>query len=263
MGTPKRARSADYRLRPGRLEDATVIPARMFHVKHASGRLYNAGMADDTLTQLLAVYPALGSVPEARLAETVSHLPVFDVPAGAELFSEGQVCAGFPCVVAGQIRVARGSRDGRELELYRVGPGEVCVVSAGCLFGGSTMTAHGHALQASRIALVSRDTLLEWSDARPWRVFLLGLMADRMAELTALVEAVAFQRLDQRLARGLLGHGPTVQTTHQRLADELGTAREMVSRLLGRFEGQGMVRLGRERIDIVDPAALRRLASGL
>lgn len=217
----------------------------------------------DTVDELLAAYPALRSVPAQRLAATASHLPVIGVESGAELFAEGQPCQGFPCVLSGQVRVARGSSDGRELELYRVGPGEVCVVSAGCLFGGAAMTAHGRAVLPTRVALVDRETLLEWSDARPWRTFLLGLMAERMAELTALVEAVAFQRLDQRLARSLLGRGPTVLSTHQGLADELGTSREIVSRLLGRFEDQGMVRLGRERIEVVDAARLRRLAGGL
>jgi CRP/FNR family transcriptional regulator, anaerobic regulatory protein len=76
----------------------------------------------------------------------------------------------------------------------------------------------------------------------------------------ALVEAVAFQRLDQRLAAALLGHGSSVATTHQALADQLGTAREIVTRLLKRFERAGHVRLARERIDIVDPTTLRALA---
>lgn len=217
----------------------------------------------DMIEQLLRAYPALHSVPPERLAETAARLTVVSIEAGTEVFAEGQPCQGFPCVIAGQVRVARGSADGRELELYRVGAGEICVVSAGCLFGGSVMTAHAHAATPTRLALVDRATLLEWSDARPWRLFLLGLMAERMAELAALVEAVAFQRLDQRLARSLLGHGPTLQTTHQRLADELGTAREIVSRLLGRFEDQGVVRLGRERIEIVDLVHLRRIADGL
>lgn len=216
-----------------------------------------------SVKQLLSAYPALASVPAARLAEAAASLPLISVDAGAELFTESQVCQGFPCVISGQVRVARGSADGRELELYRVGPGEVCVVSAGCLFGGTAMTAHAHALVPTSVVLVDRDTLLEWSDARPWRLFLLGLMAERMAELTALVEAVAFQRLDRRLARALLGHGPTMQITHQKLADELGTAREIVSRLLGRFEEQGMVRLGRERIEIVDLSGLRQLAGAM
>jgi CRP/FNR family transcriptional regulator len=83
-----------------------------------------------------------------------------------------------------------------------------------------------------------------------------------MADLIALAEAVAFQRLDQRLAAALLGHGGTLRITHQQLADELGTVREMVTRLLKRFELAGWVLLGRERIEIRDPAALRQLSSG-
>lgn len=213
----------------------------------------------DTASLLLAAYPALGGLPSPRFAETAARLPMLEVEAGARLFAEGERCRGFPCVISGQVRVARGSPDGRELELYRVGPGQVCVVSAGCLFERSSMTAHGRALVPTRFVLVDLDTMLEWTDARPWRRFLLGLMAERMAELAALVEAVAFQQLDQRLARSLLAQGPTVLATHQRLADELGTSREIVSRLLGRFEDQGAVRLGRERIDVLDPAALRQL----
>lgn len=217
----------------------------------------------DTVEQLLSAYPALRSIAPARLAEAATRLRLVSVEGGSELFAESQACAGFPCVLSGQVQVARSSADGRELELYRVGPGEVCFVSAGSLLNGTPMSAHARALTATRLALVDRDTLIEWSDARPWRLFLFGLMAERMAELTALVEAVAFRPLDQRLARALLGHGPAVQVTHQRLADELGTAREMVSRLLGRFEGMGMVRLGRERIEIVDLPALRQLAGSL
>lgn len=212
----------------------------------------------DIVAELLAAYPALGSVPAARLAATVAHLPLISVAAGAELFAENQACQGFPCVITGAVRVARGSSGGRELELYRVGPGEVCMVSAGCLLGGMPTTAHAHALKPTRLVLVDRETLLEWSDARPWRLFLFGLMAERMAELTSLIEAVAFQRLDQRLATSLLGHGQMIQATHQKLGDELGTAREIVSRLLRRFEQQGLLRLSRGRIEILDPAGLRR-----
>lgn len=87
------------------------------------------------------------------------------------------------------------------------------------------------------------------------------VFAARMTDLMALIEAVAFQRLDQRLAAALLGHGAEVHATHQALADRLGTAREIVTRLLQRFERAGHVRLGRERIDIVDAAALRALAA--
>ena len=86
------------------------------------------------------------------------------------------------------------------------------------------------------------------------------MFAERLADLMALVEAVAFQRLDQRLAAALLGHGPVVHAAHQALAEQLGTAREIVTRLLKRFEQAGQVRLSRERIDVLDAAALRTRA---
>jgi CRP/FNR family transcriptional regulator len=95
-----------------------------------------------------------------------------------------------------------------------------------------------------------------------FRRFVFGIFADRLADLMALAEAVAFQRLDQRLAQALLGHGSTLRSTHQALADELGTVREIVSRLLSRFERAGWVGLGRERIDVLDSAALRAVANG-
>lgn len=94
------------------------------------------------------------------------------------------------------------------------------------------------------------------------RRYVMGLMAERLADLMALVEAVAFQRLDQRLASLLLTHGPQLHSTHQQLADELGTVREIVSRLLRRFERDGWVALGRERIDVTNPAALQQICAG-
>jgi CRP/FNR family transcriptional regulator len=83
-----------------------------------------------------------------------------------------------------------------------------------------------------------------------------------MADLTGLIEAIAFQRLDSRLAAALLGHGTTLKTTHQALADELGTVREIVTRLLHRFERDGLVELSRESITIRDSAGLRAIAAG-
>ncbi len=84
----------------------------------------------------------------------------------------------------------------------------------------------------------------------------------RIAGLMQLIEEVAFRKLDQRLAALLLGKGPSVHTTHQQLADELGTVREIVTRLLRRFERDGLARCGREQIELLDAAALRTLASG-
>lgn len=209
---------------------------------------------------LLEHYPCLTAVPSMRLVADLQRAAVLEVPERTTLFRETEPCAGFPFILEGQVKVSRASSAGRELELYRVHPGEICVVSTGCLLGGTPMSARGVTVTGTRLAMVDRATLMDWTEFPPVRMFLLGLMADRMTELMALVEAVAFQRLDQRLAHALLGHGRLILATHQQLADELGTAREMVSRLLKRLEEQGTVRLGREQVEILDLARLKALA---
>lgn len=202
--------------------------------------------------------PALAALSDlARLATPMR------VPAGSRLFDAGRPCPGFPLVDAGSISVSLLSPDGRRLELYRVEPGEVCVVSTTCMFAHrmATASAEAHTETALRLipaadfeAVCERDPML--------RRYVMGLMAERLADLMALVEAVAFQRLDQRLASLLLTHGPQLHSTHQQLADELGTVREIVSRLLRRFERDGWVALGRERIDVTNPAALQQICAG-
>ena len=212
---------------------------------------------------LVEAYPSLAGLPPAlRAAVGPQQLQDLSVPAGTLLFEEHAPCQGFPLVLAGEVRVARGSPQGRSIELYRVGPGELCVVSACGLFGQSPLAAHGVAVAPTRLLLLSPAGFEQWTTHAPFRRFVFGIFADRLADLMSLAEAVAFQRLDQRLAAALLGHGPTVVTTHQALADELGTVREIVTRLLKRFERAGWVSLARERIELRQAAALRALSAG-
>lgn len=213
--------------------------------------------------RLTALYPALAELPAAALDAVMdAHAHVLSVPAGTTLFDEGSPCQGFPMVLSGAVRVARGSPGGRMLELYRVTPGELCVVSTACLFGQTPLSAHGQAVEATELVLLKPQGLDAWCQHTAFRRFVFGIFGDRLADLMALAEAVAFQRLDQRLAQALLGHGTSLQTTHQALADSLGTVREIVSRLLSRFERAGWVRLSRERIQVLDSGALRALAAG-
>jgi CRP/FNR family transcriptional regulator len=206
------------------------------------------------------LYPALAQV-RPSLAELGPALAPLQVPAGTVLFSENTPCQGFPLVLAGEIKVSRSSGDGRSLELYRVVPGELCLVSSACLFRSQPLSARGVTTKASRLILVPPDIFQRWIEAPPFRNEVLGLFAERMADLTSLVDAVAFHKLDRRLAAALLGHGQQLAITHQTLADELGTVREIITRLLRRFEREGWVALGREQIQITNGAALRELAA--
>jgi len=207
--------------------------------------------------------PLPAEPPFAPLAELVARAPIVRVPAGARLFDAGHPCPGFPIVDEGSVRVCLAAPDGRRLELYRVEPGEVCVVSATCLFAHRVATASGEARTETALRLISPADFEAVCERDPvLRRYVMGLMAERLADLMALVEAVAFQRLDQRLAALLCARAPGLRATHQQLADELGTVREIVSRLLRRFERDGWVTLGRERIDIVDAAALQQVCAG-
>jgi len=210
---------------------------------------------------LEALYPAVAALPGALRAAVREQLRTAEVPAGEVLFDERQPCQGFPFVLAGAIRVTKTAANGRELPLYRVLPGESCIISSSCLLGHADYNARGVAASPTTLALLPRplfDALL----AEPgFRDFVFHLFAERMTELMQLVEEVAFRKLDQRLAALLLGRGRVVRATHQQLADELGSVREMVSRLLKGFAEQGLVALSREQIEILDAAGLRRIAA--
>ncbi len=212
------------------------------------------------MEQVTDLYPSLQEVTPS-LAEVSALLQPMTVPADTVLFSENAACQGFPLVIEGEIKVSRHSGDGRSLELYRVVPGELCLVSSASLFRAEPLSAFGITTKPSTFFLIRPDLFKRWIETPAFRNDVLGLFAERMADLTALVDAVAFHRLDRRLAAALLGRGQQLAITHQALADELGTVREMVTRLLRRFERDGWVTLGREQITIVNSAALRALVS--
>ncbi|MEY2919579.1 MAG: hypothetical protein RL261_884, partial [Pseudomonadota bacterium] len=177
-------------------------------------------------------------------------------------FGAGSPCRQFPFVLRGSIRVAKVG-EGRELQLYRVGPGESCVLTSSCLMGNSDYPASGTIEADARLVVLSRaafDGLM--ARHAPFRQYVFGLFADRLTDLMGLVEAVAFHRLDRRVAATLLGRGKTVSMTHQQLADEVGSVREIVTRVLRGLADEGIVRLGRGSIEIADAGALRRIASG-
>ena len=210
-------------------------------------------------TDPVALYPALAHVVPSLRALGPAAEPV-SVAANTILFHANSACQGFPLVLTGEIKVSRHSSDGRSLELYRVVPGELCLVSSASLFRSAPVSAQGISTRPTSLLMITPSVFVQWLETPVFRNDVLGLFAERMADLTGLIDAVAFQRLDQRLAATLLGRGQNLALTHQQLANELGTVREMVSRLLRRFEREGWVELAREHILIRDSRALRAVA---
>ncbi|MFZ6691177.1 Crp/Fnr family transcriptional regulator [Undibacterium sp. SXout20W] len=212
-----------------------------------------------TTVQLLNLYPVLNELPDTIRDQCLAEAKQLVVPGNTSIFEEGHPCTGFPLVISGSIRVLKSTKSGREIPLYRVFPGESCLITTTCLLGRIAYSARGFTEEETQLLLLPGKWFDELASFTSFRGFLFQLLADRMADMMQLVEEVSFQRLDQRLANILLGKGAHLQVTHQQLADELGSVREMVSRILETFSSKNWVRLGRGKIEILDPAALRVL----
>jgi CRP/FNR family transcriptional regulator len=209
------------------------------------------------------LFPALTNLPAALAAEVERQALPMRAPAGTVLFDAGVACQALPLVLSGSIRVSKRAENGREIRLYGVNPGELCIVTVSCLLGASAYPATGIAeSEVSALALPRPLFMRLLAEHAPFRDGVFGLFADRLTGLMTLVEEVAFHKLDQRLAAWLLARGPIILASHQVVAQELGSVREIVSRLLKQFEELNCVRLGRERIEVLDQVSLKRIAEG-
>lgn len=220
-------------------------------------------MIDDAqIEKLFDLYPVLPEVNQELLMLVLSNAKLVTLKAGTAIFEELQPCSAFPFVLSGNIRVYKQSVNGRELSLYNVTPGDACVVTAGCLLGDEPYNACGIVKTDSVLVMVTANDFENLLGSRVFREFIFSLFSKRILELMHLVEEVAFEKLDRRLASLLLRRGKYIKMSHQELADELGTVREMITRLLKSFSDSGLISLGRERIEILNESALRNIFEG-
>lgn len=214
--------------------------------------------------ELIHLYPPIGEMTPAAQRLLRDNLQRATAPAHHVLFDLDSPCSLFLLIYAGSIRVIKPALSGREIVLYRLEPGDSCVLTASCLLGRSTYPARGVVetdLTAFALAQPVFNQLLETST--PFRALVFNHFADRVADLMQLVEEVAFGPLDQRLAAYLVTRAPRLEATHQQIANELGTVREVISRRLKQFEQAGLVQLTRGQVHVLDAAQLRRLAGAL
>ena len=186
------------------------------------------------------------------------------IPKATVLFSPGQECAGFVVLHAGTIRVSLVGESGREIVLYRVRPGEVCLQTFGCLINHTPYGATGVAESDLELEIVPAGQFQQRvAQDADFRGQLFHAVAARFADMERLVENVVLTGLEARLARSLLaladGTG-MVQATHEQLALENGSGRAAISRTLADLARRGLVAAGRGTIRITDAAGLERIA---
>lgn len=218
------------------------------------------------LAALLPHFPALEALDAEARRRLEAGLRAVRLPEGSALFAEGGACEAFLLLTAGRVRVCKVAETGREIVLYRVEPGQTCVLTTACLLSEGIYGAEGLAetpVEGFALAPAAFHDLMGTSAA--FRRFVFSAYATRVDDLLLLIEEVAFGRIDQRLAAlltGLADASGAVVATHQDLAVELGSAREVVSRQLKDFERRGWVSLARGRVELRDAAALAGLARG-
>ncbi|MBB4285165.1 Crp/Fnr family transcriptional regulator [Roseospira goensis] len=200
--------------------------------------------------------------PEARRLLADAVRPV-RVPDGAVMFRDGDTCESYALVLDGRVRVQKVSESGRQIVLYRVEAGQTCVLTTNALLAALPYGAEGVAETPVLAAVLPADAfhaLLGQSAA--FRRFVFSAYATRLSDLLLLIDDVAFGRIDARLAHLLLtraDNGGIVRATHQDLAIELGTAREVISRQLKDFERRGWVGAARGQVRVTDAGALERI----
>lgn len=216
------------------------------------------------MTTWIDRFKGLSQLPADLRDILVGQSRVLSVPAGTVVFGPGKTPENLLLLLAGTVRVQQLSESGREIVLYRVNAGESCVMTTACLLAYEEYSAEGVAETGVEAAAIPRkvfDQLV--SNSEDFRRFVFSAYSKRITDLFFVIEEIAFQRMDIRLAQRLLTlsrDSDVVKATHQKLAAELGTAREVVSRQLQEFQRRDWVALTRGTITLLNKAAIKNLA---
>lgn len=185
--------------------------------------------------------------------------------AGEAMHSNSDNCSGLFLIRSGQVRAYIISESGKEITLYRLFDRDVCIFSASCIMKNIAFDVYVEVEKPTEAYLIPTpvyNRLLE--EALPVQVFTNNLMASRFSEVMWIMEQALFTSFDKRLANFLLEQSQieesyALEITHEKIANHLGTAREVVTRMLKYFQNEGIVALSRGTIDILDKGKLERL----
>jgi CRP/FNR family transcriptional regulator, anaerobic regulatory protein len=208
-------------------------------------------------------FPQLTSIQDSAGLRALNEAQLITVPKDTTVFKIGGQCENYFLVINGRVRVQQLAANGREIVLYRVHAGESCVLTTSCLMASNKYPAQGITeTEVEAVMIPARVFHEALTQSEGFRRFVLEGYGQRITDLLMVIEDLAFRRLDSRLAERLItlsAGSSQLNTTHQALAVELGSAREVVSRQLKEFERKGWIQMGRGTIDIIDVDHLSQL----
>ncbi len=206
-----------------------------------------------TSQQFAEAFPVFSRAEDGLVRDILAVASYAQFPKGVQVYTEGDVCSGIAFLLSGDIRVYKTGEGGREITLYDIGRGETCILNASCILSNLQYPANAVAIEAGDMLLIpARDFNRLVGTYATMRNFVFRILSQRLTEVMALVEEVAFGRMDRRLMDYVVERAENnrLPATHQSIADDLGTSREVVSRLLKDFERRGVIRLSRNLIEL-------------
>lgn len=211
------------------------------------------------------ILPELNQSADEIACRLLDNSNVISLPENSTVFKQGDACKNYLIILDGKVKVFTRAENGREIVLYRLHTGDSCVLTTSCLFGNKNYPAEGKtetAVNAIAIPVQQFNKVLQQSSTFREQVF--SAFSSHLSDLITLVEEVAFGKLDVRLAKHLLkqcDHENSLTSTHQNIATELGSAREVISRQLKELESKGYIKINRGNIKIIDISALQNIAN--
>ena len=217
-------------------------------------------ITDEQFARLAAALPILNQADPLVQREFRQSAFFARIPNGREVFTQGDSVDAIAFMLSGVIRVYKVGETGREITLYRFGVGESCILTANAILSNQTFSAIAMVEQDAEAIMIAAETFRGWVRRYDvWRDFVFDLLAQRLASVMEIVDEVAFQRMDIRVMALVLERSQRQNpftVTHQEIAAELGSSREVISRILEHCAGQGWLRIGRGTVEVLNVQAL-------
>ena len=211
-------------------------------------------MTSTTKEQAVSIFSFLQKVPDGVVQQFLDSTQKQKFNPGIQLYWEGDSCRGIAFLLSGDIRVYKISESGREITLYEIGPGETCILNASCILSNKTYPANAVTITQGEMLILPAAKLKSLiSQHEAVREYIFSIFSYRLTSVMTLLEEVVFSKMDERLKDYLVekSENNILHTTHMAIANDIGTAREVVSRLLKDFEHKGYIKLNRNMISIV------------
>ncbi|MDL1912141.1 Crp/Fnr family transcriptional regulator [Chloroflexi bacterium CFX6] len=213
------------------------------------------------LNRLTLALPFLGRADASLINALKRDAQFAKIPAGRDVFVDGDRVDGIALLLSGVVRVYKIGETGREITLYRFGLGQSCILSANAILSQKSFPAIATVEEDAEAVMIPADVFRAWVNKYDlWREFVFDLLSERLSTVMAVVDEVVFKRMDRRVASFLLNQAQVqnpMRVTHQEIAAELGSSREVISRILEDFSKEGLIESGRGTIEVFDFESLK------